>query len=111
MVKSVSIVPTERIEGSIFVIRDEKVMLDRDLAHLYEVSTSAFNQAVKHHRERFPDDFMFRLTADKARVWRKEDLGRRLRSQTVILKRGQHLKHPPYAFTEHGNLILSGVLK
>lgn len=98
MVKSVSIVPTERIEGSIFVIRGEKVMLDRDLAHLYEVSTSAFNQTVKRHRERFPDDFMFRLTADEARVWRKEDLGQRLRSQTVILKRGQHLKHPPCVY-------------
>ena len=53
---------------------------------------------------------MFRLTADEARVWWAEKLGKRLRSQNVILKRGQHIKHFPYAFTEHGILMLSSVL-
>jgi hypothetical protein len=110
MVKSVSIIPTERIEGAIFFIRGEKVMLDRDLARLYEVSTSVFNQAVKRHQERFPEDFMFRLTVEEARAWLAENLGSRSRSQNVILKRGQNIKHLPYAFTEHGILMLSSVL-
>ena len=66
-------------------------MLDRDLARLYDVSTSVFNQAVKRHQERFPEDFMFRLTMDEARAWQSEELRSRLRSQTVILKRGQHI--------------------
>lgn len=85
-------------------------MLDRDLARLYNVSTSVFNQAVKRHKERFPKDFMFRLTIDEARAWQTEESKRCLRSQTVILKRGQHIKHLPYAFTEHGILMLSSVL-
>lgn len=86
-------------------------MLDRDLARLYQVPTSVLNQAVKRALERFPEDFMFRLTADEARAWQSENLGSRLRSQNVILKRGQHIKHLPYAFTEHGILMLSSVLK
>jgi hypothetical protein len=110
MAKSVTMIPIERIEGSIFFIRGEKVMLDRDLARLYDVSTSVFNQAVKRHRERFPEDFMFKLTTDEAKVWSEEHSGSRLRSQNVILKRGQHIKHLPYAFTEHGILMLSSVL-
>lgn len=85
-------------------------MLDRDLARLYEVSTSVFNQAVKRHQERFPEDFMFRLTVEEARAWLAENLGSRSRSQNVILKRGQNIKHLPYAFTEHGILMLSSVL-
>jgi hypothetical protein len=111
MAKSVSTIPTERIEGAISFLRGDKVMLDRDLERLYGVSTSVFNQAVKRHRERFPEDFMFRLTADEARAWLAEHLGTRLRSQNVILKRGQHFKHLPYAFTEHCILMLSSVLK
>jgi len=108
--KSLTTIPTERIDGAIFFIRGEKVMLDRDLARLYNVSTSVFNQAVKRHQERFPEDFMFRLTIEEARAW-QEELKSRLRSQSVILKRGQHVKHLPYAFTEHGVLMLSNVLK
>ncbi|HEV7397966.1 MAG TPA: ORF6N domain-containing protein [Pyrinomonadaceae bacterium] len=111
MAKSPGTIPIERIEGAIFVIRGERVMLDRDLARLYDVSTSVFNQAVKRHRERFPDDFMFRLTIDEAETWLAQDLGHRSRSQNVILKRGQNIKHLPSAFTEHGILMLSSVLK
>lgn len=111
MVKSVSTIPTERIEGAIFFIRGEKVMLDRDLARLYQVPTSVFNQAVKRQQERFPEDFMFRLTVEEARAWFAENLGSGSRSQNVILKRGQNIKHLPYAFTEHGILMLSSVLK
>ncbi len=110
MVKSVSTIPTERIEGAIFFIRGEKVMLDRDLARLYQVPTSVFNQAVKRHQERFPEDFMFRLTVEETSAWLAESLGSRSRSQNVILKRGQNIKHLPYAFTEHGILMLSSVL-
>ena len=105
-----SLIPIERIEKAIYLIRGEKVMLDRDLANLYGVSTKVFNQAVKRHRDRFPPDFMFQLTIDEAREWWLAVNANRLRSQTVTLKRGQHLKHRPYAFTEHGILMLSSVL-
>ena len=105
-----SIIPVERIEASIYLIRGEKVMLDRDLASLYGVSTKAFNQAVKRHARRFPADFMFQLTKDEADKWWLAVNAKRLRSQIVTLKRGQHLKYKPYAFTEHGILMLSSVL-
>jgi hypothetical protein len=111
MVKLISTIPSERIEGAIFFIRGEKVMLDRDLARLYQVPTSVFNQAVKRHQERFPEDFMFRLTVEETSAWLAENLSVRSRSQNVILKRGQNIKHLPYAFTEHGILMLSSVLK
>ncbi|HUS11230.1 MAG TPA: ORF6N domain-containing protein [Pyrinomonadaceae bacterium] len=100
---SVAEIPVERIEKSIYLIRGEKVMLDRALASLYGVTTKAFNQAVKRHRERFPTDFMFQLTMEEAQ-------GLRSRSQSVTLKRGQNIKYRPYAFTEHGILMLSSVL-
>ncbi len=105
-----SLIPIKRIEASIYRIRGENVMLDRDLANLYRVSTSVFNQAVKRHRHRFPADFMFQLTKDEAEEWWLAVNSNRLRSQSVILKRGQHLKYRPYAFTEHGILMLSSVL-
>ncbi|HQU46095.1 MAG TPA: ORF6N domain-containing protein [Pirellulales bacterium] len=97
------LVPAERIERAILLIRGQKVMLDRDLAELYGVPTKAFNQAVKRNAKRFPDDFMFQLTADEAAA---------LRSQFVTLKsgRGQHRKYLPYAFTEQGVAMLSSVL-
>lgn len=79
-------------------------MLDADLAELYGVEIRALNQAVKRNEERFPQDFMFQLTADEYES---------LRSQVVTLKtgRGQHRKYLPYAFTEHGALMLGNVLK
>jgi phage regulator Rha-like protein len=100
---SVAEIPVERIEKSIYLIRREKVMLDRALASLYGVSTKAFNQAVKRHKERFPSDFMFQLSIEETQVLRS-------RSQSVTLKRGQNIKYRPYAFTEHGILMLSSVL-
>ena len=81
------------------------VLIERD-----RVSTSVFNQAVKRHRHRFPADFMFQLTKDEAEEWWLAVNANRLRSQSVILKRGQHLKYKPYDFTEHGILMLSPVL-
>ena len=101
--KQSSLIPVDRIEKAIHLIRGERVMLDRDLAEMYGVPTKVFNQAVKRHKERFPSDFMFQLTKEEA-------VSIRLRSQFVTLKRGQHLKYRPHAFTEHGILMLSSVL-
>jgi hypothetical protein len=110
MSKDRSLIPIERIERSILLIRGHKVMLDRDLAHLYGVTTRVLNQAVKRHEDRFPADFMFQLTMEEAKIWWTEVRGSGLRSQIVTLKRGQHIKYRPYAFTEHGILMLSSVL-
>jgi hypothetical protein len=103
MNKSLIRIPVERIEKSIYLIRAEKVMLDRALASLYGVSTKAFNQAVKRHKERFPSDFMFQLTMEETQVLRS-------RSQPVTLKRGPEHQVPTLRFTEHGILMLSSVL-
>ncbi len=83
--------------------RGHKVLLDTDLAELYGVPTKALVQAVKRNSERFPDDFMFQLTAEEAAL---------LRSQIVTLKtgRGQHRKYPHYAFTEQGVALLTSVV-
>jgi hypothetical protein len=97
-----AVVPIERIEQSILLIRGLKVMLDRDLSHLYGVPVKVLNQAVKRHQDRFPEDFMFQLTLEEGKVWWDELMARRLRSQIMTLKRGQHPKYRPYAFTEHG---------
>jgi hypothetical protein len=98
-----ALIPVERIQQAIFLIRGEKVMLDFDLAALYGVEIRVLVQAVKRNIQRFPDDFMFQLT--------KEEYGI-LRSQIVILKRGrgQHRKYLPHAFTEQGVAMLSSVL-
>jgi hypothetical protein len=95
------LVPIERIESKIYMIRGQKVMLDIDLAGLYEVETKQLKRQVKRNPKRFPDDFMFQLS-------RKEYT--RLRCQFGTLRWGQHAKYLPYAFTEHGILMLSSVL-
>lgn len=99
-----SVIPVERIASSIYLIRGEKVMLDSDISALYGVETRVLNQAVTRNTERFPDDFMFQLTAKEHES---------LRSQIVTLKsgRGQHRKYRPRAFTESGVAMLSTVLK
>jgi len=104
MSQTPSLIPTERIERAILLIRGEKVMLDSDLAELYGVETRALNQAVKRNASRFPEDFMFQLTAEEAKAVRCS------RSQSVILKRGGNIKYLPHAFTEHGALMLANVL-
>ena len=96
------LIPAERIAKAILLIRGQKVMLDRDLAELYSVQTRVLVQAVKRNLQRFPEDFLFRLTWDEV-----EQLSR---SQVVILKRGANLKYAPYAFTEQGVAMLSSVL-
>jgi hypothetical protein len=91
------------ILNKIYFIRNQKVMLDRDLAELYSVETRRLNEQVKRNITRFPEDFMFQLTE-------VEFLS--LRSQIATLKkgRGQHQKYLSFAFTEHGVLMLSSVL-
>jgi hypothetical protein len=106
------IIPTERIERAIIFVRDLKVMLDSDLAALYGVTTGQHNQAVKRNLERFPPDFMFKLTIEEAKViYEAISSSQRSRSQSVILKRGQNIKYRPYAFTEQGVAMLSSVLR
>ncbi|MCX6122079.1 MAG: ORF6N domain-containing protein [Ignavibacteriales bacterium] len=106
-----SLVPSEVIEQHIYLIRNQKVMLDRDLADLYGVSTKILNQAVKRNLERFPEDFMFQLSSDESETWWKHVISERSRSQFVTLKRGENIKYQPFAFTEHGILMLSSVLR
>ena len=98
-------VPVEMIERKIFLIRGQKVMLDRDLAELYGVPTRRLNEQVMRNRTRFPADFMFQLTLEEARA------APSIRSQNATLKRGQHLKYAPYAFTEQGVAMLSSALR
>jgi phage regulator Rha-like protein len=97
-------VSMDSVEAKILFVRGQKVMLDSDLAELYEVETKVLNQAVKRNIERFPADFMFQLTVEEVAG---------LRSQFVTLKtgRGQHRKYQPYAFTEQGVAMLSSVLR
>ncbi|MBF0330822.1 MAG: ORF6N domain-containing protein [Candidatus Omnitrophica bacterium] len=92
------------IEPLIHYVRGQKVILDADLARIYGVTTKVINQAVKRNRDRFPEDFMFKLTNGEA-----ESL-LRSRSQFVTLKRGMNIKYLPYAFTEHGAVMAANVL-
>jgi len=102
--------PDESIEDAILLIRGQRVILDHDLARLYGVATKALNQAVKRNLDRFPEDFMFQLTKAETEEWETLKCSR---SQIVTLKkiRGTNIKYQPYAFTEHGILMLSSVLK
>ncbi len=99
--KNLVVIPSERIIKRIFWLRDEKVMLDSDLAEMYEVETKVFNQAVKRNIDRFPKDFMFQLTVQEYSI---------LKSQIVTSSWGGKRKLP-YAFTEPGVAMLSSVLK
>lgn len=91
----------ETIINRIYLIRDKKVMLDYDLSEMYAVETKQLKRQVRRNIDRFPDDFMFELTF-------KEYEG--LRSQIGTLKRGEHSKYAPMAFTEQGVAMLSSVL-
>lgn len=96
------IIAEETIVSKIYHVRGKQVMISQDLAELYEVETRVLNQQVKRNIGKFPERYMFQLSQDEYE---------RLRSQNVTLKRGQHVKYLPYAFTEHGILMLSSVLK
>ena len=99
----------EEIKSKIYTIREKQVMLDSDIAQLYQVETKVFNQAIKRNIKRFPKHFMFQLT--------KEEFDFILRSQIVTLnkkinnERGRHRKYLPFVFTEQGVSMLSAVLK
>lgn len=95
-------IPLTVIQRLIYIIRNERIILDRDIAELYGVETSQLKRAVRRNIERFPNDFMFELN--------KEEYDS-LRRQFGILKRGEHSKYLPYAFTEQGVAMLSSVLR
>jgi len=106
----------QSIQTRIYEIRGQRIMLDRDLAALYETETKVFNQAIKRNLKRFPADFMFQLTKEESEFLRFqiETLDNNsLRSQFVTLEsgKGKYSKYLPYAFTEQGVAMLSGVLK
>jgi hypothetical protein len=98
------LVPVERVESAILWLRGHRVLLDTELAAMYEVELRSLIQAVSRNQDRFPPDFAFQLSESELES---------LRSQTVILKkgRGRHRKYLPYAFTEHGVAMLSSVLR
>ena len=97
-----SLIPAERIERRILLVRGKKVMLDSDLAELYGVTTGRLNEQVRRNRDRFPDDFAFQLTTEEFGV---------LMSQIAISKPGRGGRRKrPWVFTEHGILMLSSVL-
>jgi hypothetical protein len=95
-------IPEEVIISKIYYIRDQKVMIDRDLAELYGVATRVLNQAVRRNIKRFPEDFMFQMTAEELKNWK---------SQIVISnKENMGIRKPPLVFTEQGVAMLSSVL-
>ncbi len=96
------IIPAATIESKIYYIRRQKIMVDRDLAELYDVETRVLNQAVSRNIKRFPEDFMFQLSKEETEIWK---------SQIVITnKERMGLRRRPYAFTQEGIAMLSGVL-
>ena len=100
------IIPAQDIARLIHSVRGQRVILDSDLAKVYQVRAKALNQAVKRNRARFPEDFVFRIAPTESEALQA------LRSQSVTLKpgRGRHRKYLPYAFTEHGALMAATVL-
>ncbi len=95
-------IPDEVVMSKIYLIRNQKVMLDDDLAELYQVATKRLNEQVKRNADRFPEDFMFQLTNEE---WEY------LKSQIATSKEGRGgRRYAPLAFTEHGVLMLSSVL-
>jgi hypothetical protein len=104
MSKALKAYSDEFVMSRIHVIRGQKVMLDRDLAALYDVETKVLKQQVKRNIDSFPEDFMFEMSKEELEQWR---------SQIVTSNQGDKmgLRHPPFCFTEHGVLMLSSVLK
>ncbi len=97
-------VQVDMIKSSIYEVRGQRVMLDSDLAELYEVEVSQLKRQVRRNIDRFPEDFMFELT-------REEYDSLRCQNGTIKSGRGQHSKYLPFAFTEEGVAMLSGMLK
>ncbi len=97
-------IPEERIAEKIYLIRGHRVMLDRDIAVLYNVATKALKQAVKRNIDRFPEDFMFQLSKEEFEDWRSQFVA--ANSSDIM-----GLRYPPFVFTELGVVMLSSVLK
>jgi hypothetical protein len=106
MTSQTKLIVAPDIASLIYSVRDQRVILDADLARIYGVETFRFNEAVKRNLVRFPADFMFRLSNEEWNGLRS------LRSQFAILKtgRGQHRKYLPHVFTEHGALMAANIL-
>jgi hypothetical protein len=102
MKRSLALIPLERIQKQIFLLRGQKIMLSQHLAELYGVPVNALNQAVRRNRARFPDDFMFQLDLVELE---------NLKSQIVTSSWGGARRALPYAFTEQGVAMLSSVLR
>lgn len=102
MTHHAALIPTDLIEQKILLFRGYRVMIDHDLADLYGVPTKALNQAVKRNQDRFPEDFMFRLS---------EEEKTKLVTDCDRFKNLKHSSSLPCAFTEHGTLMLANVLK
>jgi hypothetical protein len=100
----------ERIEERIFTIRNQQVMMDRDLGGMYQVETRVINQAVKRNQERFPESFLFQLTQEEIDQFPQLNSDS-LRSQSVISNKKGGRRYLPYAFTEQGVAMLSAVLR
>ena len=103
--KQISTINTENIKSKIYTIRGMQVMLDSDLAELYEVDTKVFNQAVKRNEERFPEDFRFQLIEEEF-----ENLRSQFVTSSFISKKHGGRRYLPYVFTEQGVSMLSAVL-
>ena len=109
--------PIERIENLILEIRGQQVMLDRDLARLYGVETRRLNEQVQRNAERFPSDFMFQLSKEEFEKWKSQNAtsmldNENMKSQNATTSPSKRpLSALPYAFTENGIAMLSGVLR
>jgi len=102
MEESKSVIPDEVVLTKIYEIRNQKVMLDRDLAELYGIETKRLKEQVRRNKDRFPDDFMFEMTKDELKDWRSQFA----MSNSEVMG----MRRPPFVFTEHGVLMLSSVL-
>lgn len=104
-------IPAERIEKAILLIRGHKVMLDSTLAQLYEVKTKELNKAVKRNQDRFPEDFIFQLTIQEAESLRFQIGTSKIGPESDISDRRGGRRYLPYVFTEQGVAMLSSVLR
>ncbi|MEJ0104405.1 MAG: ORF6N domain-containing protein [Bacteroidota bacterium] len=95
-------IPDERVMNKIYLIRGQKVMLDRDLSELYQVETKRLKEAVRRNIDRFPEDFMFEMTVEELENWRTQF------ASSNSEKMG--LRYPPFCFTEQGVAMLSSIL-
>lgn len=100
--KNTSLIPEEVLVNKIYLIRDQKVMLDRDLSELYGVETKRLKEQVRRNKDRFPEDFMFELSKEELADWRSQF--------ATSNKEMMGMRVPPFAFTEHGVLMLSSIL-